>query len=113
MSQFRYLLLFLMIAVLPAWAQPTTETPQGEAELRRLGSINGVALHCGYVGQVRRIKSAIIETVPKQRHYGALFEQATHEGFLEFVEARRPCPTEVTVAADVDAAVERLLQAFP
>lgn len=102
-----------LVVMLVAQVPVALATPEGEAALRQLGAVNGVALECGHLGQVRRIKQAVVDVVPKQRYYGALFEQATHDGFLAFIEAQRACPTEVGLAAEVDTAVQQLKRAFP
>ncbi|MFW6093933.1 MAG: hypothetical protein ACODAC_08170 [Pseudomonadota bacterium] len=84
----------------------------GDQAIHDLGAINGVALQCGYIDQVRRMKRAIIDNVPKTREKGRIFEEATNKGFLDFIDAKRPCPTEVTVESRVDEAVKVLEEAF-
>ncbi|WP_303908135.1 hypothetical protein [Thiohalomonas denitrificans] len=99
-----------LVLLLPVPATAQSET--GEQAIRDLGALNGMALECGYVEQVRRMKKAMIDFAPKSRHYGSVFEQSTNRGFLSFIKEKRPCPTEVTVEAKVDKAVESLEKAF-
>ena len=84
----------------------------GEASLRSLGETNGVALACRYLEQTRRIKAAVVESVPKERRYGLVFDQATNEGYLGFVQAQRPCPMPVGFMELVNQKIVALDQAF-
>lgn len=106
--------LYLIFVGLLAGAVPGqagAEEP-GFAEIRALGQLNGVALQCGYHGEVRRMKQAIIAYVPKTRTHGAAFEEATNAGFLGHIQAGEPCPTAATLEAAVDGAIDALRQAY-
>ncbi|WP_127478178.1 hypothetical protein [Sulfurivermis fontis] len=78
----------------------------------RLGELNGVALQCGYNADMRRMKQALVDTVPKVSQLGELFEQETRKSFLRMVEKRQPCPNPAPFRSEVDGAISALHRAF-
>ncbi len=107
-------LLMLAVPILLAWSTllPAVTDSQFQT-IRTLGMLNGVALHCGYLEQTRRMKRALIENLPKRQALGQGFDDVTNESFLLFLEQRQRCPGPATFAAQVDEAIEALKQAFP
>lgn len=87
----------------------TTEQHQS---VIRLGELNGIALQCGYTADMRRMKQALVEAVPKVSQLGELFEDTTHKSFLAMVEKKQTCPNLAPFHADVDSAIGALRQAF-
>ncbi|RMG29594.1 MAG: hypothetical protein D6721_05690 [Gammaproteobacteria bacterium] len=105
---------YLWIAFLAPWALGALAAPPAEraAALDRMGELNGVALACRFDDQMRRIKQALIDTLPKQRRLGARFQEKTNAAFMAFVQAGRTCPSPAGFAREVDRAVQRLEQAY-
>lgn len=62
------------------------------AALASLGELNGIALQCKYLDQVRRMKAAVVANAPKERSFGLAFDEATNKSFLAFIRQQRPCP---------------------
>ena len=54
--------------------------------IKRLGQINGVALHCKALAETQRIKRALVLNLPKRRQLGDLFDVETNASFLRFIE---------------------------
>ena len=84
----------------------------GLAAIDRMSELNGVALACRFDDQMRRIKQALIDNLPKQRVLGARFEEGTNAAFMRFVNAGRPCPSPAQFESEVGLAVEQLRQAY-
>lgn len=99
-------LLLLLLAAVPAAAA----TPQEQA-VKALGMLNGTALHCHYMDEMRRIKGAVVAHAPRTRPMGAIFEEATNESFLAFAREERACPPQKSFTREVDAAVKALQDA--
>ena len=97
-------------AVFPVGAEES-EAAKNEA-LSRLGAMNGLALHCKAVSQVRRIKKVMIENAPKLREYGEDFEEATNTGFLSAATGKAPCPGSNQLEQDVSKAIDRFVSVF-
>jgi len=76
-----------------------------------LGSLNGVALQCKYLDQVRRMKAAIVTNVPKERSFGLAFDEATNEAFLAFLRSGDTCPPHETLQRSVGHAIDDLVDA--
>ncbi len=77
-----------------------------------LGRLNGIALHCKYLDQVRNMKEAVVENAPKQRSYGIKFDEATNDGFLAMIQSAQPCPGPAGFSEQVKAAVSELQRIF-
>ncbi|RMG34395.1 MAG: hypothetical protein D6720_09265 [Gammaproteobacteria bacterium] len=95
--------------------QPVHAAPATEAQLQaiaRMGELNGVALQCRFVDQVRRIKQELIKRLPKQRALGAWFEQKTNAAFTDFINRGDRCPGLLEFEKDLEQAVARLDEAF-
>lgn len=80
--------------------------------VKALGSLNGVALNCKYLDQVRRMKSAVVESAPKERSFGLAFDEATNSAFLSMIDERRPCPSPAGFERTVDDGIEAMRKAF-
>ncbi len=80
--------------------------------VKALGRLNGIALQCKYIGQVSRMKQAVVETVPKERSFGLAFDQAANDSFLAFIQEQSPCPGPAGFENDVAQQIESLQQAF-
>lgn len=77
-----------------------------------LGTLNGVALQCKYLDQVRRMKSAVVEHAPKERSFGLAFDEATNRSFLAFIRAGEGCPSHDTLERRVGHQIDALRAAF-
>ena len=105
-----FLSLFFMLSLVnPSWAQ---ETEQQAESIRRLGELNGVALHCQYLDHTRFIKQSLVETLPKKRRLGDIFEEATNTSFLDFVKKAEVCPSPAEFDQQVNTAIDQLYKAF-
>ncbi len=102
--------LLLSLLLLPQAGMALTEL-QIEA-VRTIGALNGRALNCGMTAQTRRMKEAIITTVPKLRVIGEAFDKSTNGAFLAMIAANEVCPAESRLAAQIDTAIEQLRQHF-
>ena len=111
-SRFTHLLpcLFLML-----FLQGAQATPASDAQLQaiaRMGELNGIALQCRFIDQVRRIKQVLIQHLPKQRALGEWFEHKTNESFTRLLGDNTTCPGLIEFERDLDAASQQLEQAF-
>ena len=106
------LLLCLLSVTLSANA---TSLPKdaGLAEVEALGQFNGVALACDFIETSNHIKTVIIQYAPKSRRYGAAFEEATHNAFLDQTKKDpTTCPDGPTLNEQVDIATRHLQTAL-
>ena len=77
-----------------------------------LGQLNGVALQCKYLDQVRRMKAAVVESAPKERSFGLAFDEATNKGFVDFIRIQQSCPSQAEFELDVSARIVKMRDAF-
>lgn len=80
--------------------------------IRGLGELNGIALHCRYLDQTRRMKKALITVLPKRRALGQGFDDVTNESFLRFIEEQGVCPDKTRFSGQVGDAIRALEKAF-
>ncbi|MCW9024291.1 MAG: hypothetical protein OQK73_06380 [Gammaproteobacteria bacterium] len=88
------------------------ETEPQRQSIEALGELNGIALHCQYLEHVRFIKQSLVETLPKKRRLGDIFEDATNTSFLAFAQRRDSCPSPAEFDQQVNAAIDQLYKAF-
>ncbi|MBT0963727.1 hypothetical protein [Denitromonas iodatirespirans] len=99
------LALSALFAVLPARAADA-----GTGLITELGDANGIALACKQAANMSAIKSLMINTVPKTRANGELFEHATSESFLR--QGSAACPSSDALSARVTELEARLKAQF-
>lgn len=102
----------LIWQVSPAFASDS-ELPPAVSEL---GTLNGIALACSQPALSARARQIMIDTVPKERSIGEVFEQATQESFLAYGRDGKTCPDGKTLATQVDetrSKLRRLLNLAP
>lgn len=105
--------LCLALSLLSAAAVPALADQDARyAAVEALGEINGVALNCRYVDQVRRMKSAVVDNVPKERSFGLAFDEATNRAFLAFIREARECPGPAEMERRVDQGIDQLRSTF-
>ncbi len=80
--------------------------------IARMGELNGIALQCRFLDQMRRIKQVLIKNLPKQRALGAWFEEKTHESFMDFMKKDSACPGLIEFDRDLDTAAKQVEEAF-
>ncbi len=102
----------LAVAVFLWASQACAVTDDQFDRIQAVGGLNGIALHCGYVAETRRMKEALVANLPKVRALGRAFDDKTNDAFLVFSQAETPCPSSTAFAKQVDAAVEALTRAF-
>ena len=108
----RPLVVLLLLWLLGLSGARAEESDPGLAAIDRMSELNGVALACRFDDQMRRIKQALIDNLPKQRVLGARFEEGTNAAFMRFVSTGRPCPSPAQFESEVGLAVEQLRQAY-
>ena len=82
------------------------------AAVAGLGQLNGVALQCKYIDEMRRMKAAVVRNAPKERSFGLAFDQATNRAFLRFIEQQESCPHPEDFTRRVDQGIDVLRAAF-
>ena len=101
------------LGLLLAFPAPAADEPDPRyAAVSGLGSLNGVALQCKYLDQVRRMKAAVVAHAPKERSFGLAFDQATNDAFLAFIRDDDACPPHDGLARQVGDAIDRMQEAF-
>ncbi|MCG8017440.1 MAG: hypothetical protein JAY97_14605 [Candidatus Thiodiazotropha sp. 'RUGA'] len=98
------MLLFVLFGMVRAEAANDDQL----AAIKTLGSLNGVALHCGRLDQTQRIKQALVFNLPKQRQLGELFDYQTNKSFMAFINESRVCPSTEIFKQQVDMAIDEL-----
>lgn len=78
------------------------------ATVETLGRLNGQALACQHKEVGTRIKSIMINRVPKTRPMGELFENATTAAFLAQGNEKATCPPQVALTIELEAAARPL-----
>lgn len=101
----------ILLLSLPSLAFTADEDPR-YAAVKGLGGLNGVALQCKYIDQVRRMKSAVVANAPKERSFGLAFDEATNEAFLAFIRDGKTCPTHATLERQVGHQIDTMRAAF-
>ncbi|MCP3671010.1 MAG: hypothetical protein GY814_11370 [Gammaproteobacteria bacterium] len=108
----KQVILPITVVLLFSAYQAGAETAEQQNSIRYLGQLNGVALHCNYIDQMRRMKRVLVTALPRRRHLGQLFDDVTNTSFLEFIKSKSVCPGEQQFLLKVDAAVAVVNQAF-
>ncbi len=80
--------------------------------IRALGELNGVALHCKFINETRRMKRALVLALTKRKQLGDAFDSFTNDSFLAFIQENAECPEEAKFAVEVDKAIIALDAAF-
>ena len=106
------MVLVLYGLLLPLLVSAQSETEQQLQTIRKLGEMNAIALNCGYSDETTRIKQALINTIPKRRGLGQLFDDSTHNAFLENVQQDMACPDGGELQGWIDSAITALEQAY-
>jgi len=107
----RHVTPLLLIALLAGPAGAADPIAQYDA-VKALGTLNGLALHCKYLDQVRRMKAAVVDNAPKERSFGLAFDESTDAAFRIAIDQRQACPGPAGFGAEVGGAIEALRQAF-
>lgn len=102
--------LFCLALSLPLSAAEPTDARY--AAVSALGALNGIALQCRYLDQVRRMKTAIVTNVPKERSFGLAFDEATNDAFMAFIRNGDTCPPHEALERRVGHAVDGLVEAL-
>ena len=108
----RACLCLALSVLLAAATSALAEQDARYAAVSALGEVNGVALNCRYVDQVRRMKSAVVDNVPKERSFGLAFDEATNRAFLAFIREARECPGPTEMERQVDQGIDKLRSTF-
>lgn len=100
------------LSLLATFCTPLYAADTQQQALDALSDLNGEALHCSYHAQAKRIKLALIDTLPKTRRLGQQFEDRTNQAFLKLIEAEKDCPSEITLGIQIDDAIKALQTAY-
>ncbi|MCG8488267.1 MAG: hypothetical protein AB2551_07430 [Candidatus Thiodiazotropha sp.] len=100
--------ILMLLPILFGLAQAEAASDDQLAAIRALGSLNGVALHCGRLDQTQRIKQVLVLRLPKQRQLGELFDYQTNKSFMAFINDNRVCPPAETFNQQIDTAIDKL-----
>jgi len=100
---------FLLSLLLPVSAAEHDARLQAIA---RMGQLNGIALQCRYLDQMRRIKQVLIKNLPKERALGEWFEKTTQDAFMDFMQNDRACPGLIEFENDLDRASRQIEEVF-
>lgn len=102
----------VLAVVMPLSAMATTDADPRYDAVRALGRLNGVALQCKYIDQVRRMKAAVVASAPKERSYGLAFDEATNDAFLGFIRDDATCPSHDELERRVGHQIDTMRAAF-
>lgn len=112
MASMNKILLALSVLLLWATVQAADFTDQQNQSIEQMGSLNGTALSCRYFDQVKHIKKALVQALPKRRELGRQFEAVTDETYRGFLTNKTPCPSAEAFTKEVEAGIQQLNQAF-
>ncbi len=112
MIDFRWAIPCLLVLLFtgPLQAEGIDERQFGA--IKKLGQLNGVALNCRFINETRRMKKALVLTLPKRRQYGEAFDSETNASFLRLIETKANCPMEAAFSRQVDDAILLLDSVF-
>jgi len=82
------------------------------AAIKGLGELNGIALNCGMLEETRRMKQALVATLPKRKQFGELFDYETNRSFMHSIQQHTPCPAAADLHEQVEQAIHTLEQAY-
>lgn len=106
-------LLFPITIMTAAWTIPVHAINDTQYnDIKALGALNGIALQCKYLQETRRMKKALVTILPKRRQLGQVFDDATNESFLAFIQQDSTCPDATEFERRVDAAIQTLENSF-
>jgi len=80
--------------------------------IAEMGHLNGIALQCKYLEQVRKIKQVLVLNLPTERALGDWFEQKTSASFMDFMKDDSSCPGLIGFDKELDVAVKNLETAY-
>lgn len=103
----------IVLALWLLWGFQAQAATEGQTQsLEKMGKLNGIALGCRYFDQVKTIKKALVQALPKRRELGRIFEAVTDQTYREFIASKTACPSAEAFAADLEAAIQNLNQSF-
>lgn len=103
------LIALALLLALPARGE---DRPTGEAQaaVAELGRLNGLALACKHPQVSARTKELMLAHVPKLRHWGEIYEQATTAAF---VAPPGGCPEAAALRVETEVLASRLRLLLP
>lgn len=106
-------ILSVVVFVPLVWTSPSGAISDEQYQvIRKLGELNGVALHCGYFDETRRMKKALVSNLPKRRQLGQAFDDITNDSYLALIEQKAVCPDAGVFTGQVGEAILILEAAF-
>ena len=97
---------------IPLASAAAADLDQRYAAIDALGELNGVALQCKYLDEMRRMKAAVVRNAPKERSFGLAFDEASNRAFLRFIERQESCPHLEDFTRRVGHRIDALRAAF-
>ncbi len=104
-------LAFALAGTLAALASQAVDDAQYQS-IVRLGELNGIAMQCKFFGETRRMKKAMIASLPKRRALGEAFDEVTNQTYLAFIKNNARCPDANRFSQQVDEAIAVLRKRF-
>lgn len=104
-------LLLAMVLFAASGSAASDQDPRYQA-VQAMGRLNGIALQCRYLDQVRRMKTAVVANAPKERSFGLAFDEATNGSFLDFIKTRAACPEPAGFGRRVGDGIDALKAVF-
>lgn len=80
--------------------------------IKRLGELNGIALHCKALPETQRMKRELVKNLPKRKELGDLFDMESNNSFMAFITKGAVCPSPGELSQQVDTALEELEKVY-
>lgn len=108
----RYLAIMALLGVFLSQGQAVASTEEQLNAIKRLGQLNGVALHCRALGETQKMKRELVRNLPKRKELGDLFDSESNQSFMKFIQDQASCPSPGAFSLEVDEALEHLEKVY-
>jgi len=108
----KFVLSTLAAALLCLSTNQAFAVEEGAAAIEAIGKVNGMALACQQPAIASRARNALVNSAPKTRANGELFENATNAAYLEQGKGAA-CPDTASFSKALGEAEKNLQAAFP
>jgi len=108
----KFVLSTLAAALLCLSTNQAFAVEDGNAAIEAIGKVNGMALACQQPAIASRARNALVNSAPKTRANGELFENATNAAYLEQGKGAA-CPDTASFSKALGEAEKNLQAAFP
>ncbi len=80
--------------------------------IAEMGRLNGIALNCQYVQEIRQIKQILIANLPTKKALGVWFQQKTNDAYIAFMNSHKTCPGLIHFDKQLEQAKRKLQAAY-